>query len=171
MSVVSEEALSASTETATLLAGDVGPTDQTNRDCYADENLGTSPVTVEDNNEVDAEEYEDYDHEEGEELSFWDLLFSWYLPLVLLWLRRSMFGTANLVRSLIVGQCLRLFLTQFGDLPKWAQSFADPHAWPPPAFTLLALLTLVAFVVHPDGLTWFMLGKIRYVDTHFTLVC
>jgi hypothetical protein len=39
----------------------------------------------------------------------------------------------------------------------------DPHVWPPPAFTALALLTLVALVIHPDGFTWIMLGKLRYV--------
>ncbi|EED94424.1 predicted protein [Thalassiosira pseudonana CCMP1335] len=34
------------------------------------------------------------------------------------------------------------------------------HVWPPPALTLLTLITVVAFVVHPDGLTWIFLGKV-----------
>jgi hypothetical protein len=44
-------------------------------------------------------------------------------------------------------------------------STAGPHAWPPPAFTALALLTIFTLVVHPDGLTWIFLGKLRYVKT------
>jgi hypothetical protein len=39
----------------------------------------------------------------------------------------------------------------------------DPQAWPPPAFTALALLTVFTLVVHPDGFTWIMLRKLRYV--------
>jgi hypothetical protein len=35
--------------------------------------------------------------------------------------------------------------------------------WPPPALIGLALLTIVALVVHPDGLTWILLRKLRYV--------
>ena len=34
-------------------------------------------------------------------------------------------------------------------------------AWPPPALVALAALTILALVVHPDGLTWIMLRKIR----------
>lgn len=35
--------------------------------------------------------------------------------------------------------------------------------WPPPALMGLAIFTVLAFVVHPDGPTWIMLGKMRYV--------
>ena len=43
---------------------------------------------------------------------------------------------------------------------------SSPHkqlngAWPPPALVALAALTILALVVHPDGLTWIMLRKIR----------
>lgn len=31
----------------------------------------------------------------------------------------------------------------------------------PPALTALAVFTVVAFVVHPDGPTWIMLGRLR----------
>jgi hypothetical protein len=34
-------------------------------------------------------------------------------------------------------------------------------AWPPPGLVALAMLTIVALVVHPDGMTWIMLRKIR----------
>lgn len=40
------------------------------------------------------------------------------------------------------------------------RGFNPDHVWPPPALTLLTLITVVAFVVHPDGLTWIMLGKL-----------
>jgi len=33
--------------------------------------------------------------------------------------------------------------------------------WPPPALMGLAIFTVLAFVVHPDGPTWIMLGKMR----------
>ena len=134
------------------------------------------------------------DIEEGKN-SYFDILISVYLPLVLLWFRRSMFGPANLIRSIVVGQLMRLvfvdnifeWITQ--KLHPWLevvnlQSSAtgnikvtnvgnvsamlgagsgkiDPHAWPPPAFTALALLTIFALIVHPDGLTWIMLGRLR----------
>ena len=31
-------------------------------------------------------------------------------------------------------------------------------AWPPPALKGLPIMTFVVFVVHPDGLTWILLG-------------
>jgi hypothetical protein len=182
MSLVSQEAV-ASTETATAtatetatattttattttattntLVGDLVPP-QPEIAYYAntDAHEKPTPATAESNTSCE-DDNDDDDNDEGS--TFWDMFSTWYLPLLLLWLRRSMFGTANLVRSLLVGQCIRILLTQCGDLPKWAQPFTDPHAWPPPAFTALAILTFVAFIVHPDGLTWFMLGKLRYV--------
>merc|ERR1719343_352330 len=42
------------------------------------------------------------DIDEGES-SYFDLILTVYLPLTLLWFRRSMFGPANLVRSIVVG--------------------------------------------------------------------
>jgi hypothetical protein len=145
-------------ETPTKTLSDLVPS-QTEIAYYCDENAATcSHVETKD---YSCEQGDEYDDDEGS--TFWDMLATWYLPLLLVWLRRSMFGTINLVRSVLVGQCIRLLLTQCGDVPKWAQPFTDPHAWPPPAFTVLAFLTFVAFVVHPDGLTWFMLGKLRYV--------
>jgi hypothetical protein len=107
--------------------------------------------------------------------TFWDLLQSLYLPIVVLWLRRSMFGTVNLIRSLIVGHLLRFF---FGNVSEWMthqtpqwmlallQHPSNSHgkldqSWPPPALTALALMTIFTLVVHPDGFTWIMLGKLR----------
>mmetsp|Transcript_52549 Transcript_52549/g.58744 ORF Transcript_52549/g.58744 Transcript_52549/m.58744 type:complete len:823 (+) Transcript_52549:77-2545(+) len=146
-------------------------------------------------------ENDDSDNENGN--SYWDVLIL-YLPVLFLWFRRSMFGSANLIRSIVVGQLMRLVLkenfsewiSERAHLPPWLQVLLfqsssaisttctgnssssasstilgacagsgklDPHAWPPPAFTALALLTIFALVVHPDGITWIMLGKFRDV--------
>jgi hypothetical protein len=101
-----------------------------------------------------------------------ELMFSLYLPMIIVWTRRCMFGTANLVHSLVMGHCLRLLIENFsGWTPLWLQTIVlrhqaangkiDPHAWPPPAFRVLALLTMFALVVHPDGFTWILLDKLR----------
>lgn len=34
-------------------------------------------------------------------------------------------------------------------------------AWPPPALVALAILTMLALIVHPDGMTWIVLRKLR----------
>jgi len=39
---------------------------------------------------------------------------------------------------------------------------AFASAWPPTALIVLAVLTVVALIVHPDGYTWIFLRKIRY---------
>jgi len=147
------------------------------------------------NDDSDSDNGSDNDNDNGNS-SYWDVLMTLYLPLILLWFRRSMFGPANLIRTIIVGQLMRLvFVDNITEwisekLPPWLQVLLfrssaaatgtgngmstvlgvavangkiDPHAWPPPAFTALALLTIFALVVHPDGLTWIMLGKLRYV--------
>jgi hypothetical protein len=132
--------------------------------------------------------------EKGNDSSL-DVFLTVYAPLVLLWFRRSIFGPANLIRSIVVGQLMRLvFVDNVSEwmsekLPPWLEVILfqtpstytisgssagpvstmlgagsgkiDPHAWPPPAFTALALLTIFTLVVHPDGLTWIMLGKLR----------
>jgi hypothetical protein len=130
-----------------------------------------------DNNNID-NDYEQKQNQSGTTTSgtFWDLFLSLYLPVMLVWMRRSMFGTMNLCRSLVVGHCLRLV---FGNTSEWMTEKApwlqpflfqqatsmngkvDPRAWPPPALTVLAILTIVALVVHPDGCTWIVLGKLR----------
>lgn len=95
--------------------------------------------------------------------SVWDLFPALYLPFILLWLRRSMFGTANLIRSILLGQCLRFFMMNYLDnMPDWLAPFVEDTKAVPPALTVLALLTIVALIVHPDGLTWYFLGK--FVD-------
>jgi hypothetical protein len=124
----------------------------------------------------------DKNSDKNDSSTLWDVMLSLYLPVLLLWLRRSMFGTANLIRSLILGHFLRLV---FGNLSGWMSENAPSwlavtlqtsqfngaaaassavgkiDQWPPPAFVALALLTVFTLVVHPDGFTWIMLGKLR----------
>jgi hypothetical protein len=38
---------------------------------------------------------------------------------------------------------------------------AAPHSWPPPALILLALITGITLIVHPDGFTWILLPRLR----------
>jgi hypothetical protein len=139
----------------------------------------------------------DTDDSSKGDFSYFDIFLSAYVPLILLWFRRSMFGPAKLIRTIIVGQLMRVvFVDSISEwmsekLLPWlevlsVQSSAtadsisgpfsamlgtgngkqDPHAWPPPAFTALAMLTIFALVVHPDGLTWIFLGKLRYVHSY-----
>jgi hypothetical protein len=44
-------------------------------------------------------------------------------------------------------------------------SNGKPADWPPPALIGLALLTIVALVVHPDGFTWILFRKLRYAPS------
>ena len=153
------------------------------------------------------------DNNNSNNSTWWDLFLSLYLPVLLVWVRRGMFGTASLFRSLILGHCLRFLFSNVSvwvteKSPLWLHpvlllssysstspssllspasssttttttpmssstshgvvgsvvAAVDPHAWPPPALTVLAILTIVALVVHPDGFTWIMLGKLRSVD-------
>jgi len=48
-----------------------------------------------------------------------------------------------------------------------SSSSSQVESWPPPALVALAILTVVALVVHPDGMTWIMLRTIRYVHYLF----
>lgn len=108
--------------------------------------------------------------------SIWDKFANSHYQLALLWLKRRVLAITMLVRTLIFGHVLRLV---FGNISEWKnegtpswmvtvlhpvvtpQSRSEANAWPPPALIVLALLTVVTLVVHPDGLTWVLLGKIK----------
>jgi len=116
------------------------------------------------------------DSKSVESSSFWEGVFHTNVPLVVLWLKRGFFAITMFVRTLIMGHLLFLV---FGDPSEWkdertpswrihvlqASTTWHPRsgtqAWPPPALVVLALLTLVTLVVHPDGLTWVLFGKIK----------
>lgn len=114
--------------------------------------------------------------------TFWQVLLTSYLPVMFLWLRRAMFGITMLVRTIVLGHLLRLLCGNVSDwvnekTPTWINTMLQPlgggnyhhagkltdNSWPPPALTGLALLTIFALVVHPDGYTWIVLRKSRYV--------
>jgi hypothetical protein len=95
---------------------------------------------------------------------FWEILL--YIPILF----QSVFGTLSIVRSLVLGHAFHRLLQHAP--PKWVSfpegvlqvlpAAAKSHnAWPPPSLLYLAMLTIVALVVHPDGLTWIVLRKLR----------
>jgi len=112
------------------------------------------------------------DHDEASTCSsFWELTMTMYLPL----LKRSISGIIMLVRTVIFGHLVRSI---FGNVsksmneksPSWLSPMVQPmgphskpdtKSWPPPALTALTLLTVFALVVHPDGFTWVVLGKVK----------
>lgn len=114
--------------------------------------------------------------EEGES-TLWQLIFTVYLPLMLLWLKRDVFAITMLIRTVVLGYLLRLVLGNFSEWineksPSWMDTIFQPvvgpnalksetNTWPPPALITLALLTILTLVVHPDGLTWVVLGKTK----------
>ena len=77
------------------------------------------------------------DEEDGNSHSFWKQLLSFFTP-------NSMF-----LKDYIIGAKNLIYCE------------TDPNAWPPPTLLLLAALTLFALLVHPDGFTWILVGKLR----------
>jgi hypothetical protein len=164
---------------ATVMTAVVAATAETSADSPSSVPICTAPNSKYNQDEESEEDDNDNDNA-------WNVLTTLYLPLLLIWLRRSMFGTANVIRSVLLGQLLHLLLTVLAPYvdssaerswwepaARWlhlavAGTTTSPSkhdAWPPPALTALAILTVFCFVVHPDGLTWIMLGKLRYVTT------
>ena len=116
--------------------------------------------------------------------SYWYLLLTTYAPIIALWFWTSLLKLANVIHTLVVGQLMKLLVVE--DISKWMaetipswlevilfqnashnntlKASSSDHAWPPPALKALALLTIVALVVHPEGLTWVLLGKLRNVQ-------
>jgi len=76
--------------------------------------------------------------------------FLLYLPILL----QSLGGTLYFFRSLVLGHIVSRI---FQRMDYWNSS----HAWPPPSLLLLAILTFLAFLVHPDGGTWILLRHLR----------
>jgi len=65
----------------------------------------------------------------------------------------------NRVWSYVVGA----FVGENGKSSAGLHHHLYSNAWPPPALVLLAVLTVFALIVHPDGYTWILLRKIRCV--------
>ncbi len=167
-------------------------------------------------------EFKDDEKDEEDEayatFTYLAILTALYLPFLLfLWIRRNVFGTASLVRSLFFGHMLRFGvaflllppsttktfvptpLWNFGlkalahadkfwndkrtqaMIPDWAHVVLSmilgfqtdnraigggalekaKKSWPPPGVICFIVFTILSFVVHPDGVTWIMLGQIQ----------
>jgi hypothetical protein len=98
-----------------------------------------------------------------------DIIASGFFPLLL----QFMTGIANFFQSLL-GYGARWITSPLTTPPGWVVLAPDFITWflatdsngkaidfPPPGLIGLALLTVVALVVHPDGLTWILLRKLR----------
>ena len=117
----------------------------------------------------------DNEQDETNSATVWHLLSTIYIPLVFLRLRKSFFGLFGFVRSILFGQFFQFLFSYLSPSPETWDTLAPwlelinskdhPHgkgdAWPPPTLKLLAIFTIVAFIVHPDGMTWIVLGKLR----------
>jgi hypothetical protein len=99
---------------------------------------------------------------------FWDFFCSFLVPV----LAQGIFGGFSIVRTIVLGYTLQNAMTQV--LPAFSEKTMTTTtstgvvvppwlATPPPAFIVLALFTVVAFVIHPDGFTWIFLRKSRCV--------
>ena len=110
------------------------------------------------------------------------LLLTKFWLVTTIWIYKYLLQLAD-VMTFVVGYLTKL--VPVDDISKWISETIPPwlevilfqsssphnalkgsnsdHAWPPPALKALALLTIVALVIHPDGLTWVFLGKLRYV--------
>jgi hypothetical protein len=113
-------------------------------------------------------------------------MFELFISVCISLLLKSLFGGLYVIRSLVLGFLLN-YVIRFVSVTeqaaeRWipqqlnvavAVTTMEPHlkgttstTWPPPTLIGLGILTFVALIVHPDGYTWIILHKIRYVGTH-----
>lgn len=96
---------------------------------------------------------------------FWGFICSFLVPVM----AQAIFGGYYIVRTLILGYTLQytMKVTETAAV-QWFL------ATPPPPLICLVLLTVVAFIVHPDGFTWILLRKTRcvweWVTVHYSHV-
>ena len=112
--------------------------------------------------------------------SLWDLMVSLYVPFLI----QLIFGASfYIVRTLLLGYVLQYTVQFFVVAEHWtvqwlggasgtnsvaggAGAASGKHhnsTTPLPVLIGLAVLTMVALIVHPDGYTWIILRKIRCV--------
>ena len=99
-------------------------------------------------------------------MAFWESLFTSYIPFFL----QSFFSGFQMISSAIVTYVFytllntnswedsKLYRTVMLLFPEGAGKYPSS---PPPSLVFLALLTVTALVVHPDGFTWIALRKLR----------
>ena len=86
------------------------------------------------------------------------LLESWmmlHMPLLL----QPLWGGVEIIRSIFITYVLESLLMVKAD-NKFYRSIVMSESWPP-ALVFLAVVTLTALIIHPDGFTWIVLRKIR----------
>jgi hypothetical protein len=122
--------------------------------------------------------------EEEDSWSLWDglwncLCLSLYIPILML------FGGFLILRTLIVSYLLNTQLMadhgsngiittshhHHSSHSSGSKFFHSKTTWPPPALVGLALLTVIALIVHPDGYTWILLRRARYVGIFRSFCC
>jgi hypothetical protein len=121
-------------------------------------------------NEDDASECEDI----SDASTLWEFIN--FFPIFL----QSMAAITNLLHSLVLGNAAQWSISSL-TAPLTSPGWVGPAPvgvawilatdangkvldWPPPALIGLALLTIIALMVHPDGFTWILLRKLRYVS-------
>lgn len=94
-----------------------------------------------------------------EQQTFWNFFCTFVFPLLV----QSVFGGFYIVRTIILGYTLQYSAQLLSLTETTAMQWLGKTATPPPALLGLALLTIAAFIIHPDGVTWILLRKLRYV--------
>ena len=102
----------------------------------------------------------------------WEFFVTLFLPFVIGMFKYIMLGTVNViqlslgvVQQYIERSCggVNSVNKNIGGTAGGIGTSVDPHEWPQQFLTALGVLTIFALVVHPDGFTWIVLGKMRCV--------
>lgn len=98
---------------------------------------------------------ERYQDENDESSSIFTTLANFVATLLVPFLLQFLFGGFALLKTLVWGYCLQSAVHVL--------SCAEDTVGIPSALLGIAVLTLVAMLVHPDGLTWIFARSVRYV--------
>ena len=99
------------------------------------------------------------ENEDNQSSSAWEALVAFYLPFLL----QSLCGGFHMIRYIFVTYVLQTLLQSGADAKLYRSmvSLSPLPSWPPPSLVFLAVLTLTALIIHPDGFTWIALRKLR----------
>lgn len=99
-------------------------------------------------------------------LSFWQTLTVVYIP----FLYQLLCDTLSTIQSIPVTYAFQTFFQSDewtiaklyrSIMPPWLETGTSVISLPPRSLVFLALLTITALVVHPDGLTWILYRRLR----------